>query len=113
MTQGFGYCRYPCSVIGRSCWGATAHAGRSGDWSSSARFPVHPRQPLPLPLPPRQDKTQPATTPADPAIAAALEGRLSALKSYRRALGLCFKCGAKWSKDHKFYPEVLLAVEGI
>jgi hypothetical protein len=38
---------------------------------------------------------------------------LAALKSYRRVLRLCFKCGAKWSKDHKCPLEVLLAVEAI
>lgn len=26
-------------------------------------------------------------------------------------MGLCYKCGAKWSKDHKCSPEVLLVVE--
>jgi hypothetical protein len=26
------------------------------------------------------------------------------------ALGLCFKCGVKWSKDHKCAPKVLHAV---
>jgi hypothetical protein len=39
--------------------------------------------------------------------------KLSALKQYRRALGLCYKCGAKWSKDHKCAPEVLHAVHDI
>jgi len=93
--------------------GATTRAGRSGDWSSSAHFSVQPRQPLPLLPPSRQDKTQSATTQPNQAVAASPEGRLSMIKSYRRALGLCFKCGAKWSKDHKCSPEVLLAVEGI
>jgi hypothetical protein len=35
------------------------------------------------------------------------------LKAYRRALGLCFKCGVKWSKDHQCTPEVLFAVEAV
>jgi hypothetical protein len=33
------------------------------------------------------------------------------MKSYQRALGLCYKCSAKWSKDHQCAPEVLHAVE--
>ena len=28
-------------------------------------------------------------------------------------MGLCYKCGAKWSKDHTCPPEVLLAVEAL
>lgn len=39
------------------------------------------------------------------------DAKLAAVKSYRHALGLCFKCGMKWSKDHKCPPEVLHAVE--
>ena len=35
------------------------------------------------------------------------------LKAYRRALGLCYKCNAKWSKDHRCSPEVLHAVEAL
>lgn len=27
--------------------------------------------------------------------------KVAALKSYRRAMGLCFTCGEKWGKDHK------------
>ena len=41
------------------------------------------------------------------------DSKLVAIKSYRKALGLCYKCGAKWSKDHKCSLEVLLAVEAI
>lgn len=33
---------------------------------------------------------------------------VSALKSYRRAKGLCFKCGEKWSPQHKCPPTVSL-----
>lgn len=28
------------------------------------------------------------------------EDKLSALKNYRRAKGLCFKCGEKWNSSH-------------
>jgi hypothetical protein len=40
-----------------------------------------------------------------------VDSKLAAIKSYRKALGLCYTCGAKWSKDHKCSPEVLLAIE--
>jgi hypothetical protein len=33
---------------------------------------------------------------------------VSALKSYCRAKGLCFKCGEKWSPQHKCPPTVSL-----
>ena len=42
-----------------------------------------------------------------------IDSKLAAIKSYMKALGLCYKCGAKWSKDHKCSPEVLLAVEAV
>jgi hypothetical protein len=41
------------------------------------------------------------------------DSKLAAIKSYRKALGLCYKCGAKWSKDHKCSLEVLLAVKAV
>ena len=30
-----------------------------------------------------------------------MDDRLSALRDYRRARGLCIKCGKKWSHDHR------------
>lgn len=36
--------------------------------------------------------------------------KLAALKNFRRRNGLCFKCGNKWSKDHKCPPQVALHV---
>jgi len=35
------------------------------------------------------------------------------VKAYRRALGLFYKCGTKWSKDHTCLPEVMLVVEAL
>lgn len=35
---------------------------------------------------------------------------MAAVKSYRRAMGLCYKCAGKWSKDSKCPPEILLVV---
>ena len=36
-----------------------------------------------------------------------------AVKAYRKALGLCYKCGLKWSRDHKCAPEVLHAIHDL
>jgi hypothetical protein len=81
----------------------------TGDWSSSPKLPGIPRTVLPLPLPPtpRADKHHQPPQAATPTY----DSKLAAIKSYRRALGLCFKCGMKWYKDHKCSPEVLHAVE--
>lgn len=38
------------------------------------------------------------------------EDKLNALKNYRRAKGLCFTCGERWSRDHKCQATVQLHV---
>lgn len=83
---------------------APLRASCSGDWSPLPKPSAIPHTALPQPPPPpRQDKT--------PAPISATDSKLVAIKSYRQALGLCYKCGVKWSKDHKCAPEVLHAVE--
>jgi hypothetical protein len=83
---------------------APSRASRSSDWSPLPKSSVIPRTALPLPPPPpQQDKT--------PSPISSTDSKLAAIKSYRRALGLCYKCGVKWFKDHKCAPEVLHAVE--
>jgi hypothetical protein len=71
------------------------------------------KNPLPLLAPPR-DKlalqystadtrsvdTSRATSPTD--------SKAAALRAYRRALGLCYKCSEKWSKKNKCSPTVQL-----
>jgi hypothetical protein len=91
---------------------------RSGDWYASSKFQHTPRTPLPLPPPPRTDKgpaSAPASAVAAPAVkhSSSADPKLHAVKAYWKALGLCYKCGAKWSKDHTCPPEVLLAVEAL
>jgi len=100
--------------------GATAltKQPRSGDWYASSKFQHTPRTPLPLPPPPRTDKgpaPAPGPTVAAPAVkhSSSVDPKLQAVKAYRKALGLCYKCGAKWSKDHTCPPKVLLAVEAL
>ena len=51
--------------------------------------------------------------PAAPEPTPSNTSALVALKAYRRALGLCYKCAAKWSKDHKCAPEVLHAIHDL
>jgi hypothetical protein len=70
--------------------------------------------PLPLPPPtPRGERPVPVPAAAVAPAQANADVKLQALKTYRRALGLCFKCGAKWSKDHQCAPEVLHAVDAL
>jgi len=45
-----------------------------------------------------------------PAVATRAEDKLESLKSFRRAKGLCFTCGEKWSKTHKCPDHVPLHV---
>lgn len=67
---------------------------------------------LPLPPPPpKPDKPVTGSTPTE--ATSRSTSALSALKAYRHALGLCYKCAAKWSKDHKCAPEVLHAVQDL
>lgn len=73
-----------------------------GDWSSLSKS--IPKTALSLPLPPRHDKLQAAPTATESPAATSVDAKLTAVKAYHRALGLCYKCGDKWSKDHKCAP---------
>ena len=84
---------------------------RAGDWHTG-RFAQANKGPLPFPLPPRQDKALSADE-ARESSSSTTDSKLAAIKSYSKALGLYYKCGAKWSNDHKCSPEVLLAVEAV
>lgn len=90
---------------------------RRGDWSSSSTAPkalMRPRVPQSLPAPPPQpDKAPMAAASSSSSGPPPTDAALKALKAYRRALGLCFKCNAKWSKDHRCAPGILHAVEAI
>jgi hypothetical protein len=77
-----------------------------GDWSSG-KFIPKTAMPLPPP-PPRHDKPAVAIAAPETPAAPTLDAKLSAVKAYRRAMGLCYKCGEKWSKDHKCSPQIQL-----
>lgn len=82
-------------------------------FSSAARQPA--KTPLPLPLPPSPDNIS-ATVPAtdrrapEPTRGRPYDDKLAALRSYRRAKGLCIKCAEKWHRDHKCPDSVQLHV---
>ena len=86
----------------------TSRASSQLDWITSNKS--IPKTALPLPLPPWPNK-QPAPTAATLTPATmSVDAKLAAVKTYRRAMGLCYKCGTKWSKDHKCNPQVQLHV---
>jgi hypothetical protein len=39
-----------------------------------------------------------------------VDDKLAALRAYRKARGLCFTCGDRWSRDHRCGPSVPLHV---
>jgi hypothetical protein len=85
-----------------------------GDWSSAPKALLPPRVPLLLLAPPpRPDKAPAASTSTSSPSSSSNDAALKAIKAYHRTLGLCFKCNAKWSRDHRCAPEILHAVEAI
>jgi len=86
-----------------------AKPARGGDWSSFKQV-AGTRTPLPLPPPPCVEHPLATSTATAPAPTTG-DAELAALKTYRCALGLCYKYGAKWSRDHRCSPEVLQAVD--
>jgi hypothetical protein len=92
-------------------------APRGGDWPAAYQ-PRLPAAATPLPLPPPPPHNDQEAVQATPTVAAAVNApptnqTLVAVKAYRRALGLCYKCNAKWSKDHVCALEILHAVEAL
>jgi len=86
----------------------TSRASSPIDWTSSNKF--IPKTALPLPLPPWPDKPLAPTAATPTPATMSVDAKSAAVKTYRRAMGLCYKCGAKWSKDHKCNPQVQLHV---
>jgi hypothetical protein len=74
------------------------------------------KNPLPLSAPPDRDKQGNSLLADDrrgtesTRTASSLESKAAALRSYRRAMGLCYKCNERWSREHKCSPTVQLHV---
>jgi hypothetical protein len=72
------------------------------------------KNPLPLPAPPARDKQGNSLLAEDrrgadsTRTASSLETKAATLRSYRRAMGLCYKCNERWSREHKCAPTVQL-----
>jgi hypothetical protein len=71
------------------------------------------KNPLPLPTPPVRDKQGYSLLADDrrgteSSRTSSLETKAAALRSYRRAMGLCYKCNERWSREHKCAPTVQL-----
>lgn len=64
---------------------------------------------MPLPLPPVKQKVTEERRPAEFQRSQAGD-RWTALRNYRKAKGLCFVCGEKWSKDQQCKASVQLHV---
>jgi hypothetical protein len=63
--------------------------------------------PLPLPPPPKSDKAANTTTLPDQRVKAnQADGKVAALRAYRRERGHCQYCAEKWSRGHKCAPTV-------
>jgi len=79
----------------------------NADWATSGKFTPKTAWSLPPP-PPRVEKQQAMPAATETLGVASLDTKLSVVKAYRRAMGLCYRCGEKWNKDHKCSPQVQL-----
>lgn len=76
--------------------------GRCSEGYSYTKMP--PKGAMPLPLPPAGDKGGRALVGAlasNDRCSPIVDAKLATLCDYRRARGLCFRCGEKWSRDHR------------
>uniref|UniRef100_A0A8R7V5Q6 Retrotransposon gag domain-containing protein n=1 Tax=Triticum urartu TaxID=4572 RepID=A0A8R7V5Q6_TRIUA len=74
---------------------------------------VNTRPPTALPLPPPSGRPPPPAGAADrrgTEAARAEAAKIKTLRDYRRARGLCFKCGERWGHDHTCPTSVQLHV---
>jgi hypothetical protein len=79
--------------------------GRRTEFGAYSSRPSVKPTPMPLPLPPLGGNRAVSNTEErrghGPQQRRRDEGKLSALKAYRKAKGLCFKCGNKWGYEHR------------
>jgi len=85
---------------------------RRPDQMQWGRLP--PRAPPPLPTPPvrgeRPDRPAAAAGGAEDRRGRGVDAKLNTLRDYRRACGLCIRCGEKWSSDHRCPEQIQLHV---
>ncbi|XP_015618641.1 uncharacterized protein [Oryza sativa Japonica Group] len=93
----------------------TVREFKKSDGSSSLK--INGKGAWPLPLPPGKGGGVPVSNRADERRSSdtvrsptSLTEKVSALKSYRRAQGLCYVCAEKWSPNHKCASSVQLNV---
>jgi hypothetical protein len=81
--------------------------------AASFRTPARPATPLPLPAPPTRGSGLAGAEDRrvrDASRARPDHGKVEALRSYRKAKGLCFTCGERWGRDHKCPAQIQLHV---
>jgi hypothetical protein len=85
--------------------GDTAKKRELHKWDLPTPFRSYSKGPMPLPPPPDKNVSSPATVNDKmvpvPAKNSTTDERLSNLYAYRKAQGLCYKCGMAYSKGHK------------
>jgi hypothetical protein len=71
--------------------------------------PPHPRQQAAgIPSAPCADDKRPPDDRRQPPRRASVDDKLQSLRSYRKACGLCMRCGEKWHQGHKCAPALQL-----
>ena len=85
---------------------------RRSDTYQWAKLP--PRAPQPQLVPTgrseRQERAAGAVVGADDQRGRGVDAKLNTLHDYRRARGLCIRCGEKWSRDHRCPEQIQLHV---
>ena len=63
---------------------------------------------MPLHTPDHGGRNTVGGAPADDRRPRGVKDKLATSQSYRRARGLCIRCGEKWSRDHKCHEALQL-----
>ncbi|CAD6333962.1 unnamed protein product [Miscanthus lutarioriparius] len=71
-------------------------------------FPLPPPPPRPAVGPPLVDDKRPPDDRRQDHRRANVDEKLQSLRSYRKARGLCMRCGEKWHQGHKCAPAIQL-----
>lgn len=89
-----------------------------GDWRRDSRKPessfphkAFSKTPFPLPLPPKASSSkQDDSAPVSVSQARSADDKLAPLMAYRKAKGLCYKCGLPYTRGHRCADSVQLHV---